>query len=436
MEQKLSPGKSPVTRKNSPDKKQTPAKRGTKSPKKDQPQVAEISPAFLMKLRNMTVTGPKIKSLRGVPVEPKDAMTVVQLNQSGWQCQRSLLNFLKYIKKVFWSNDTGKKLILLDSASSHHTSMIIKWCNDNNIIVLQIPKLATCLVQPCDAGIFGPFKITLWQLASSYSKKLDAIGQMEILSQTFDSLNKRHLVRSAWATTGVTVSKDKVTVDGTSILDNLGNETEDSEELINVDEDDQETSTTTTNRTKGKKIIHPLSICPRCYKKDEMAYCIDDGNRALVLGALPSDISKMLFPNFAKIVKQRMNMTLNKPVNMAHFGKIADQAKAEYESKRKQIQDQKEQKTQAKNQTTLEKTKGQYQACKAELDEAKRKIKAQQKTIDTQSKLIDKLKAQVQRLIDKPKKASVRKAISKSSRKPTKSSKGTKPTKRKAAYKK
>ena len=68
-------------------------------------------------------------------------------------------HFLKYVQ----SRDSSRPVLLLyDGHHSHISLSLIKWAQENNIILFVLPPHTSHILQLMDVGCFGPFE-TLYQ---------------------------------------------------------------------------------------------------------------------------------------------------------------------------------------------------------------------------------------------------------------------------------
>lgn len=70
---------------------------------------------------------------------------------------------LRWLQKVFIPAKTSRtvgryRLVILDGHGSHLTPGFDKACRDNGIITVCMPDHSSHLLQPLDAGCFGPLK--------------------------------------------------------------------------------------------------------------------------------------------------------------------------------------------------------------------------------------------------------------------------------------
>jgi hypothetical protein len=91
---------------------------------------------------------------------------------------------LQWFKKVFDPETRHVfplyRLLILDGHTSHVSYLVVKFCRDNNIILLCLPAHATALIQPLDVGVFSP-------LSKAWSKVCEdrLVGGLHMREQMF-----------------------------------------------------------------------------------------------------------------------------------------------------------------------------------------------------------------------------------------------------------
>ncbi|KAG2001679.1 hypothetical protein GB937_010022 [Aspergillus fischeri] len=81
-------------------------------------------------------------------------------SDNGWITDIIGLRWLKEVFKLYLRrHSTGaKRLLILDSHSSHQTAEFDAFCKENAIIYLCMPPHTSHLLQPLDVGVFSPLK--------------------------------------------------------------------------------------------------------------------------------------------------------------------------------------------------------------------------------------------------------------------------------------
>jgi hypothetical protein len=81
------------------------------------------------------------------------------MTQNGWTDNETALEWLKHFDQCTTNPSTGSYcLLILDGHESHHSANFEIYCEENNIITLCMPPHPSHLLQPLDAGCFGPLK--------------------------------------------------------------------------------------------------------------------------------------------------------------------------------------------------------------------------------------------------------------------------------------
>lgn len=73
-----------------------------------------------------------------------------------WQNSETFSQYLVWFNEN--TDSTSARLLILDGASSHLSYPNVKYCDDNNIIVLKLPPNITHVLQPLDVSVMGPLK--------------------------------------------------------------------------------------------------------------------------------------------------------------------------------------------------------------------------------------------------------------------------------------
>src|SRR5436190_5164628 len=86
-------------------------------------------------------------------------------NTKGWTCN---VISEEWVKVVFGPQTKAKAngsmhLLIVDGHGSHVTAAFIRYCIDNDIMVILLPPHSSHMTQPLDVGIFSPLKAKMSQ---------------------------------------------------------------------------------------------------------------------------------------------------------------------------------------------------------------------------------------------------------------------------------
>ena len=90
----------------------------------------------------------------------------VEMSQNGWIDKDIFLKWIQHFQKHRRTNEDGKTLLILDGHASHLTLDILKYTQQNNIILLCLPSHCTHYLQPLDKTVYKSLK-TSWNKVCS-----------------------------------------------------------------------------------------------------------------------------------------------------------------------------------------------------------------------------------------------------------------------------
>ncbi len=90
------------------------------------------------------------------------------MQQKGWFDGRVAQIWIETILKQYLVGSSGSYL-LIDHYTVHLTGNCVKACNDLGTEVDYVPAGYTCVLQPLDVGVNGPFKAHLHNLSQNWS---------------------------------------------------------------------------------------------------------------------------------------------------------------------------------------------------------------------------------------------------------------------------
>ena len=83
----------------------------------------------------------------------------VYMTKSGFTNDEIAIEWLQHFNEQTSKCQQGAyRLLLVDQHGSHCTQEFIDYCNSNNIVLFGFVPHSTHFIQPCDVGIFGPYK--------------------------------------------------------------------------------------------------------------------------------------------------------------------------------------------------------------------------------------------------------------------------------------
>jgi hypothetical protein len=98
----------------------------------------------------------------------------ISVSKKGWTSDEHGLIWLKHFDKWSEGRRVGpRRLLIMDSHSSHDTVQFRNYCKDHDIITLYIPPHSSHLLQPLDVGCFRPLK-------RAYSTEIEALVRYRI----------------------------------------------------------------------------------------------------------------------------------------------------------------------------------------------------------------------------------------------------------------
>ena len=117
------------------------------------------------------------------------------VSQKGWTNEKLRLSWFIKLFEPLTRSKTGyaKRLLIIDSYSSHVNLAFIHYCDQNRILLNILPPHSTHRLQPLNVAIFSP-------LATAYSNQINNFIQS---SRGFGRITKRvfwSLFRNAWTT--------------------------------------------------------------------------------------------------------------------------------------------------------------------------------------------------------------------------------------------
>jgi hypothetical protein len=114
-------------------------------------------------------------------------------------------HFLKYVQ----SRDSSQPVLLLyDGHRSHISLSLIKWAQENNIILFVLPPHTSHILQPMDVGCFGPFE-TLYQqevhkfMRQSVGRSVTRYDICSLVCKVYEKSLSSDNLRSSFKRTGI-----------------------------------------------------------------------------------------------------------------------------------------------------------------------------------------------------------------------------------------
>jgi hypothetical protein len=114
-------------------------------------------------------------------------------------------HFLKYVQ----SRDSSRPVLLLyDGHHSHISLSLIKWAQENNIILFVLPPHTSHILQPMDVGCFGPFE-TLYQqevhkfMRQSVGRSVTRYDICSLVCKVYEKSLSPDNLRSSFKKTGI-----------------------------------------------------------------------------------------------------------------------------------------------------------------------------------------------------------------------------------------
>ena len=129
---------------------------------------------------------------------------------SGWMTEDNFLNYLEHFFSYARPSAEFPVLLLLDNHVSHVSLSGIKYCRENNIVLLSFPPHCSHELQPLDKTVFGPFKTFYNQAADTWMKnplnkaKMMTIHNIpKLISEAFPKAFTPSNIKSGFEATGI-----------------------------------------------------------------------------------------------------------------------------------------------------------------------------------------------------------------------------------------
>jgi len=134
------------------------------------------------------------------------------LNESGWMTGAT---FIEWIGKVILKHSEGEPCVLMcDAHPSHKTESVLRFCEENKVELVLIPRWCTANYQPLDVGLFGPVKQIMrkewkFQMRTGDRETDTLAGMIHRYSTALATISPSH-VKNAFAKAGIISPTDGI----------------------------------------------------------------------------------------------------------------------------------------------------------------------------------------------------------------------------------
>ena len=109
--------------------------------------------------------------------------------RSGWMTNELFIQTLQHFSVHIRPTKDDPVLLLLDNHSTHCTIEVIRYAQENGIVIITFPPHCSHKLQPLDVGVYGPFKRSFndecnaWMVSSCNSRKTISIYEIAALTK-------------------------------------------------------------------------------------------------------------------------------------------------------------------------------------------------------------------------------------------------------------
>ena len=133
----------------------------------------------------------------------------ISTSENGWTDNELCLRWFEDCFGPQTSPSKGKyRMLIVDGHASHISTKAIKYCINNNVVLVCLPSHSTDLLQPLDVGVFSPlataYKLQLekhTRLGVSYS--IDKVDFIQLYGKAREEALTVKNMQSAWAKSGL-----------------------------------------------------------------------------------------------------------------------------------------------------------------------------------------------------------------------------------------
>ena len=99
---------------------------------------------------------------------------VIATSHNGWTTNEKGIEWIQHFENHTKRRSPGAyRLLIMDGHESHHSTAFELFCKDHNIITLCMPPHSSHILQPLDAGCFGPLK-------KAYGREIEGLMRSHI----------------------------------------------------------------------------------------------------------------------------------------------------------------------------------------------------------------------------------------------------------------
>ena len=109
---------------------------------------------------------------------------LTNMSDTGYTNDSIALDWIDHFARATQKFAVNKtRLLLVDQHGSHCTREFLQFCDNNDIILFGFPPHSTHFIQPCDVGLFGPYKHHFTEMVNEAVRiGYTTIGKQEFLS--------------------------------------------------------------------------------------------------------------------------------------------------------------------------------------------------------------------------------------------------------------